>query len=117
MEDNPWNVESLEAFTFLKCPECIFDTQKEDIFQYHAFENHPLSIAFFGKNVKNEPVEDMVEETEICDENLSSTLTENLEVELKEEPLEYVEENNSEYFESYDEDFPAESFLEQNLQG
>ena len=53
----------------------------------------------------------------ICDENLPSTFTENLEVELKEEPLEYVEENNSEYFESFDEDFAAESFLEQNLQG
>ena len=47
---NPWVVDSIQAFTFLKCPECIFDTQGMDVFQTHAVENHPLSIAFFGSD-------------------------------------------------------------------
>ena len=47
---NPWQVDSIQAFTFLKCPECIFDTQGEDTFQSHAVKNHPLSVVFFGKD-------------------------------------------------------------------
>ena len=50
MVDNPWNVDSIWAFTFLKCPECIFDTQEESIFRDHAAKNHPLSFVFFGWN-------------------------------------------------------------------
>ena len=49
MEDNPWHVDSVQAFSFLKCPECTFDTQEEDFFQVHAIENHPLSFVLFGK--------------------------------------------------------------------
>ena len=49
MEENPWQVDSVQAFSFLKCPECIFDTQEEDFFQIHAIENHPLSFVLFGK--------------------------------------------------------------------
>ena len=52
MSHNPWQVDSIEAFSFLKCPECVFDTQGEDIFQNHAIERHPLSILFFASNVK-----------------------------------------------------------------
>ena len=25
--NNPWQVDSLQAFVWLKCPECIFDTK------------------------------------------------------------------------------------------
>ena len=46
---NPWQVESLEAFAYLKCPECPFDCKEDIFFQAHALENHPLSIAFFGQ--------------------------------------------------------------------
>ena len=49
MTDNPWNVDSVKAFYFLKCPECIFDTQEEYSFRDHAVENHPLSFVLFGK--------------------------------------------------------------------
>ena len=49
MDDNPWNVDSVNAFYFLKCPECIFDTQEEYTFRDHAVENHPLSFVLFGK--------------------------------------------------------------------
>ena len=50
MNGNPWQVDSIEAFIFLKCPECtLFFTKDEDIFQLHANEYHPLSVVFFGK--------------------------------------------------------------------
>ena len=49
---NPWEVESLQAFQFLKCPECTFDTKEENFFQMHAMDHHPLSIVFFDKTCK-----------------------------------------------------------------
>jgi hypothetical protein len=52
--ENPWHVESLEAFYYLKCPECAFDTKKEMVFRDHAVENHPLSIVYFGENYNQE---------------------------------------------------------------
>ena len=51
--NNPWNVDSLQEFYFLKCPECTFDTKKEIIFQEHAIENHPLSIVLFNDDIDN----------------------------------------------------------------
>ena len=51
---NPWDVDSLEPFTFLKCPECIFDTKETDSFQNHAIENHPLSFVLFNNISKFE---------------------------------------------------------------
>ena len=54
MDGNPWLVESLQDFSFLKCPECTFDTQEEGTFEDHATENHPLSFVLFGKTVKEE---------------------------------------------------------------
>ena len=59
--NNPWLVESIEAFSFFKCPECKFDTKKENFFQVHATENHPLSFVFFGKTL-NENDFDFVQE-------------------------------------------------------
>ena len=53
-ENNPWNVESLQAFLYLKCPECVFDTKEKDSFQNHAIENHPLSTVLFAKKFKEE---------------------------------------------------------------
>ena len=46
---NPWLVESIDAFYYLKCPECSFDTADQDFFEIHATENHPLSFIFFGQ--------------------------------------------------------------------
>ena len=69
MIENPWLVESIQDFYFLKCPECSFDTQQEIIFQQHSIENHPLSYVFFqtkiedaaypfeGFKIKQEPAE------------------------------------------------------------
>ena len=57
MATNPWLVESVQSFLYLKCPECIFDIkyENEDMFQYHALEKHPLSNVLFGDEVKVNP--------------------------------------------------------------
>ena len=58
MDGNPWQVDSLQDFLYLKCPECTFDTQEDLCFQDHAIENHPLSFVFFGETfVKEENFE------------------------------------------------------------
>ena len=65
MGENPWKVDSIQAFSYLKCPECVFNTKKEDIFEDHAIENHPLSLVLFSKTVKEEvEIEDNFASTE-----------------------------------------------------
>ena len=54
MTDNPWQVESIQAFYWLKCPECPFHTKEENHFEIHASKNHPLSYVYFGRKPKNE---------------------------------------------------------------
>ena len=44
---NPWNVDSIQDFSFLKCPECPFDAKQEDIFQ-NCFSNLVRSM---GKKI------------------------------------------------------------------
>ena len=53
---NPWQVGSIESFTYLKCPECVFDTKEKTCFQNHAIENHPLSHVLFGKKGNNSTI-------------------------------------------------------------
>ena len=54
MDGNPWQVASLQDFLYLKCPECTFDTQEEEIFEDHALQNHKLSFVFFGETLVSE---------------------------------------------------------------
>ena len=54
MNSNPWQVDSIKAFSFLNCPECVFRTKEEGIFAYHAAKNHPLSSAFYDKQIERE---------------------------------------------------------------
>jgi hypothetical protein len=79
--DNPWQVESIEAFYFLKCPECMYFTQKDSSFYHHAVENHLLSFAFFGKPdeskelfaqkyILNEDVHFKLKQTKSCDKKI-----------------------------------------------
>ena len=49
MGTNPWLVESIWSFCFLKCPECIFNTRAESKFKIHATQKHPLSQVLFGR--------------------------------------------------------------------
>jgi uncharacterized C2H2 Zn-finger protein len=57
MSINPWQVDNIDAFYFLKCPECDFVHKEESDFQNHAVENHPLSVVFFGdSDIKMEEI-------------------------------------------------------------
>jgi hypothetical protein len=49
MDQNPWAVESIQAFYILKCPDCDFNTKEEKMFENHTTENHPLSLVLFDK--------------------------------------------------------------------
>ena len=44
---NPWLVESIEAFSYYCCPECVFRTKEESFFQTHALQNHSQSTSLF----------------------------------------------------------------------
>ena len=72
MNDNPWAVDSINAFTCpgLKCPECIFFTKYEGVFESHAKENHPLSSVFFDK-FKLQRKNDIVFPNNLSSEDLS----------------------------------------------
>ena len=48
MDENPWNVSSVQDFTFLNCPECNFKTKEDDLFQCHAVSLHPMCYVLFG---------------------------------------------------------------------
>ena len=64
MDQNPWQVESLQDFLYLKCPECNFDTKAEESFKDHAKENHPLSCVFFGDVFVKQEILDYEEKIE-----------------------------------------------------
>jgi len=63
MNENPWQVDSVQAFAFLNCPECTFKTREETFFQEHAVNTHPMCFVLFGQT------EVIVEEVTIDDSN------------------------------------------------
>ena len=50
--ENPWLVDSIEAFLFFNCPQCSFKAKDKNFFQGHALQNHPLSFEFFCTSSK-----------------------------------------------------------------
>ena len=56
--DNPWEVESIQSFAFLNCPECTFKTKEESFFQDHAIETHPLCFVLFGNYVQEVTIDE-----------------------------------------------------------
>ena len=69
MSFNPWQVDNIQAFYVLKCPECNFIHHEEGSFQEHAVENHPLSAEFFANHVmKIEKIDDCNQENESNDD-------------------------------------------------
>ena len=68
MMGNPWQVESIEDFACLKCPECVFFCKEEHLFRDHALENHPNSFELFWEEFEEETK--MFNGKEIDKENL-----------------------------------------------
>ena len=58
---NPWLVDSIEAFSFYCCPECVFRSKEENFFQAHALQNHVLSKSFFLENNSKETSEAVID--------------------------------------------------------
>ena len=55
--NNPWFVESVQDFTYICCPQCIYKTKDESRFQNHAIKNHPQSYVLFHSEIKfEEPI-------------------------------------------------------------
>ena len=52
MNSNPWNVESVDEFSYFNCPECTFHSKEKTSFEDHATRNHPLSSILFCKGTK-----------------------------------------------------------------
>jgi KRAB domain-containing zinc finger protein len=61
---DPWQVDSIQDFWFLRCPECSFDTKEEEHFRVHAIKNHPESLGLFEKTVKEEAIDTSFENEE-----------------------------------------------------
>ena len=51
MNFNPWNVSSIDEFSYFNCPECTFHAKEKVSFQDHATRNHPLSAVLFSNEV------------------------------------------------------------------
>ena len=49
MTQNPWQVDSVQAFVYINCPECSFKTKEEGFFQDHAVASHPMCFPLFGR--------------------------------------------------------------------
>ena len=105
MEENPWQVDSVQAFSFLKCPECIFDTQEEDFFQVHATENHPLSFVLFGEISK---VDNFKESLIIEDDFKTEDTSENYDIDVSSNSAFLIEKSEDPFSEetSQDEKIP-----------
>ena len=98
---NPWQVQSIEAFSFLNCPECVFKIKDEDLFQEHAVKNHPRSCVFFEEQLfLEQPV--LVEE-EIEKESILKI--------VKIEPTSSGEKENEEPHSIDEQDYQGRSFI------
>ena len=101
---NPWQVDSIEAFNCLMCPECIFITKEKNMFEKHAVDNHPLSHVLF--EVSNKNLTDFVEEIDQNSKSLQDKIKlnpkSNVEAHLDEDPNEISSENIENVKESND---------------
>ena len=89
MDDNPWHVDSIQAFCYLKCPECGFDTKEDNLFEDHATENHPMSIVLFEKEYVKTETYDHDIKSEPPDNVFENDRTENHNEEFEYSNLEY----------------------------
>ena len=71
MDSNPWQVDSIDVFYWLKCPECMFFSQEELVFRDHAMGNHPMSNTLFGNLEDDEEMAQQEYESDFDQGNLS----------------------------------------------
>ena len=87
-DQNPWVVESIEAFSFYCCPECDFKSKKGDYFKKHALESHNKSKVLFitskSDNTTNKDPLQVETDSIITQENLE-TFDENESAEIIED--------------------------------
>ena len=96
MAGNPWHVESILAFSCLKCPECEFNSKEENNFVHHAKEYHPLSCVLFDEETYSGPsfiFNEEIDTGQIKQENIS----------------------DFKYIDNYDDDRPTEENLPLSL--
>ena len=62
---NPWMVESIEAFSFYCCPECVFRSKDESFFQRHALQNHTQSNLLFNNYDNKMDVDNDIKQEQI----------------------------------------------------
>ena len=67
---NPWEVQSIYDFNYFCCPECIFQSKEELLFQEHALLTHEQSKTFFqnSNDISCENDEDTFSENHNFDE-------------------------------------------------
>ena len=96
MELNPWHVESIEAFNFYCCPECVYRSKEEFYFQAHALQNHTQSRTFFSEVQKLENADEIevkLEHTDGDDSNVKiNTFVDNIEENGNFEETSYFDE-------------------------
>ena len=108
---NPWEVDNVQAFSFLKCPECIFDAKEESNFRHHAIENHPLSFVLFGKSIQD-PLVIIKEEHSDTENGLSTKVLINNSIDDKGEIKINIDEFSTNTFSSEKENV----FLSSNME-
>ena len=114
--DSPWQVESIEAFYVLKCPECTFYTKEDKGFHDHAVKNHHLSFLFFGKpceEILDLPIK--IEKPENSFENEESeNLSEKTFKTIAEDSNGKIESERSQSYEPFSCKFCVKSFSDLN---
>ena len=96
LDKNPWKVESIQDFSCLKCPECIFFTKEQNYFEDHAISNHPLSATLFDESMSSYEIDDSVNE-EVLDTvdhvNVSDIKKEPTDQDTSEDPFDICDSN------------------------
>ena len=104
LDKNPWKVESIQEFSCLKCPECVFFTKEQNYFEDHAIANHPLSAILFDEITSSYEIEDNFKE-EVLDEinhvNVGDIKKEPIDQDTSEDPFDICDTNIKQEDESF----------------
>jgi hypothetical protein len=95
-DKNPWKVDSIQDFSCLKCPECIFFTKEQNCFEDHAIVNHPLSAVLFDETTLSYEIENNVK-VEVLDPvdhvNVGDIKKEPTDLDISKDPFDICDAN------------------------